>query len=112
MIKHTFAKKGVDNYEVFISTVEGDHFEGECNIDICEKYFHMDVYSNNIFAAKDLKRLSNILKNINKVYENMRRDNLINQETTEAMFSWGYNMVKSVIVNCKTDGLTLNVINF
>lgn len=44
----------------------------------------MDVYSNNIFAAKDLKRLSNILKNIDKAYENMRRDNLINQET----FSW------------------------
>lgn len=80
MIKYTFIKKGVD----CISAVEGNHFEGECNIDICEKCFHIDVYSNNIFAAKDLKRLSNILKNIDKAYENMRRDNLINQET----FSW------------------------
>ena len=44
MIKYTFTKKGVDNYEVCISTVEGNHFEG----DICEKCFHMDVYSNNI----------------------------------------------------------------
>lgn len=76
MIKCTVTKKGVDNYEVCISTVEGNHFEGECNIDICEKCFHMDVYSNNIFAAK----LSNILKNIDKAYENMSRDNLINQE--------------------------------
>ena len=41
MIKYTFAKKGVDNYEVYISTVDNNHFEGECNIDICEKCFHM-----------------------------------------------------------------------
>lgn len=96
MIKHTFAKKGVDNYEVCISTVEGNHFEG----DICEKCFHMDVYSNNIFAMK----LSNILKNIDKAYENMSRDNLINQET----FSWGHSLIKSIVADCTIKNLVFN----
>lgn len=41
MIKHTFAKKGVDSYELHMSIVDNNHFEGECNIDICEKCFHM-----------------------------------------------------------------------
>lgn len=37
MIKYTFAKKGVDNYEFHMSIVDNNHFEG----DICEKCFHM-----------------------------------------------------------------------